>query len=101
MAKFTFKLDKEATGLAAVVNSNQSADIKLKRKVCGRIQAPNWATKDNKYGCSFMVKTSDKSCGWKWVTLKYRADSMEDMKVWLQDNTDAIISRYELRFSED
>ncbi len=100
MAKFTFKLDKAATGLAAVANSNQSADIKLKRKICGRIKAPNWATKDNKYCCLFTVKSEESHCGWEWITLKHRADSMEDMKAWLQENTDAIVSHYELHFIE-
>lgn len=99
MVKFTFKLDKKETGLAAVGNSLQSADVKLKKKVCGRIQAPNW--RSNVYRCSFVVKTEESSCGWKWVTLKKTTESMNEMKQWLKDNTEKIVSGLDLHFFED
>jgi hypothetical protein len=40
--KFTFKLQPKATGLSAVGNTRQSADIKFEKEVCGIIAAPNW-----------------------------------------------------------
>jgi hypothetical protein len=47
--KFTFKKHARSTGLAGVGNPYQNVDIKLNKKVCGAITAPNWRTKDNKW----------------------------------------------------
>lgn len=99
--KFTFKYDAAETGLSAIGFSNRSSAIKLKGNVCGRIHAPNWTSKDNLYSVGFMVETNEASCGWKWITLKYKDVSGLGMREWVQSNTDAIAAKYKLRFTED
>lgn len=93
--KFTFKLHPKATGLSAVGNSYQSADIKLNKQIIGTIHAPSWMTKDNKYSVSFAVKNEESSCGWKWVKLKQRTDTIEQMKEWLNSCAPLIAEKYE------
>lgn len=93
--KFTFKLHPKSTGLSAVGNTRQGADVKLNKQVIGTIHAPNWQTKDNKYSVSFAVKSEDKNCGWSWVRLKQRTDTIEQMKEWLNEFAGLIVEKYE------
>lgn len=94
-ARFTFKLHPKMTGLAAVGNSRQDCDVKLNKLTVGRIDAPNWQTKDNKYKVCFSVKqtpTADNpNLDWKWIFLAKRTDTIEEMKEWL--NTPAVINK--------
>lgn len=99
--KFTFKLHPKETGLSAVGNTRQSADIKLNKQIVGTIHAPTWMTKDNKYSVSFAVKSEDKNCGWSWVRLKQRTDTIEEMKAWLNQYATAIVEKYELHVLDD
>lgn len=102
-ANFTFKLHPKQTGLASIGNSIQSCDIKLNKQKVGIIHAPNWMTKGNDYSVAFIIKPKDPAidyCDWKWVRLKHRTQSLEEMKVWLKENIDKITSQWELHFSE-
>lgn len=45
--KFTFKKEKQETGLSAVGYSNPDTQIKESKQIVGYINAPNWRTKDN------------------------------------------------------
>lgn len=93
--KFTFKFHPKATGLSSVGCSQQSADIKLNKQIVGVIHAPDWTTKDNKYSVSFAVKNEEKSCGWSFVRLKQRTDTIEQMKEWLNSCAPLIVEKYE------
>ena len=95
--KVTFKLDTKEAGLAGVGSPNRSADIKIKGKVCGRINAPNWRTKDSKYGITIMV---DQDNAWKWVVFTARLSSMDLAKEWVIKNMPAILQKYRLYFMD-
>lgn len=101
MAKFTFKYDPAETGLRAIGNGNRSSYIKLKGKLCGRIYAPNWNSKDNLYRASFQVHDTEAYCGWRWITLKHKDESGTSLRKWLQDNTDELVSKLTLRLQEE
>lgn len=99
--KFTFKLQPKATGLAAVGNSRQSADIKFNKQVCGLITAPNWMSKSNEYTASITVKHNDPTithCDWKWLTLKIKSDDIQVVKDWLNEKCPVILEKYTLHF---
>lgn len=96
MMKFTFRKHKAETGLAAVGYSRRSVDIKHKKMVVGTIYAPNWSTKDGKWGLSIMVEDSDCKCGWKWVHLKHRCDTEEEAREFLKENLESILEQNNL-----
>lgn len=101
MAKVTFKKDPRETGLAAVGNGLQSSDIKFKKKVFGRIQAPNWRTKDNKWGVSIMVYDQTSHSGWRWAFFKLRHDTEQEARDWITANFEKLSQQYSIRFAED
>ena len=46
------------------------------------------------------VVGSDKNnpnCGWRWITYKKTFDTFDEAKLWLNENRDAILDKYELR----
>lgn len=95
----SFKKDKPLTGLMAVGHSRESADIKLNKLMCGRIKAPNWSTKDNKYSIGITVYNDEdtvSNCEWHWVYFKHRFDTYEDAKQWVKDNLKRISEKYRL-----
>jgi len=100
----SFKKEKAETGLAAVGYSRQSVSIKLNKLFCGLIKAPNWMTKDNKYGISVTVYKDEikegENCDWCWITFKQRFDTEEDARQWVKDNLKAISEKYKLRCCE-
>ena len=64
--KFTFKKQPKAQGLARVGRPYASVSIKYLGKTVGNILAPNYTTKDGKWGIQIAVKTRD-NFGWDWV----------------------------------
>lgn len=101
MAKVTFKKDPAETGLAAVGYHNRSVDIKFKKKVFGRISAPNWRTRDNKWVVGIMVHDQNTHVGWHWVFFKMRHDTEQEARDWITANFEKISQQYSIRFSED
>lgn len=102
----SFKKHPRETGLASVGNSRQSVDIKVNKKVCGMINAPNWQTKDNKWSISIILKKeidiiTDTNCDWVWVNVKIRFDTEEEARQYVKDNLENIAKVRTLHFLED
>lgn len=95
--KPTFKFHARETGLRGVGNPFRSIDIKVKRRTCGTIIAPNWQTPDNLYRVRFMIQ---KSLGWEWITLKYKHEDPDVVKDWLIANWEKIEERYTFHFDD-
>lgn len=99
--KFTFKLQPKATGLAAVGNAYQSADIKFEKQVCGVINAPNWMSKTRDYTARIAIKHNDPTitnCDWKWITLNIKNTDIQVVKDWLNEKCPVILEKYTLHF---
>ena len=101
----TFKRQSKDTGLAGVCNPDPDVDIKLNKKVFGHIVAPNWRTKDNKWGiCIAIIKTepdNNLNCNWKNIILKIRFDTEDDARQWMVNNIEKILEKFQLHFFED
>lgn len=96
---FTFKLHPKENGLGGVGHPNQSCDVKLNKKIVGLIHAPSWMSTTQEYSVSFTVKQNDPNitnCEWKWVKLKHKTATLDEMKEWLKANVDEITSKLEL-----
>ncbi len=92
MAKiFTFKREAKETGLARIGNPYQSVIIKHLKKEVGRIAAPNWTSKDNKWLIRLMTKTEG-GCGWKWIQLKARFNDEEAAREFIIANAEQILA---------
>lgn len=95
--KLTFRREKAETGLSAVGFPYASVEIKRNKRVVGRISAPNWQTRDSKWGVGFVVVQPDpENCGFAWVFLKLRHDTEALAREWVLRHQDAIQSKYDL-----
>lgn len=86
--KFTFKKEPPFTGLMSVGNPHQSVEVKHRKKIVGMIHAPNWETKDRKWGVSFMVKRGDNNFDRRRV--KRRFETETEARQWIQENAEKI-----------
>ena len=92
--KFTFKKQPRETGLSAVGSPYSSVDIKLDGKEVGYISAPNWQTKDAKWGVRFKVKKEPSQAEpspWRWFVVKDRFDDEAQARQFVLDKANAII----------
>lgn len=97
-SKFTFRKQPLTTGLAGVGNPRPDTDIKLGGKWCGTIRAPNWATKDGKWGAGLMViDEAEENCGWRWVFFAARFNEEPEARAWLNANKAAIEAKWTIR----
>ena len=97
MAKLTFRREPKQTGLSGVGNPYASVQIKRNKREVGLIAAPNWQTKDGKWGVGLMVKDEESSSfGWKWVFFKARHDNEDAARAWVTENAERIQSKYDL-----
>lgn len=101
MGKVTFKKHPRETGLAAVGHSQQSVDIKFNKKKFGLINAPNWSTKDNKWGVSITIKDPNQKAGWCWIFFKVRHENEQAARDWITANYEKIAAKYTIHFFED
>lgn len=96
---------KKQTGLMAVGKPHQSVDIKLNKKRCGTINAPNWQSKDNMWSICLMVfKTepdNNPNCNWKWITLAAIFENEMLARDWIKARWEGISKKYQIRTSED
>ncbi|MDD2731403.1 MAG: hypothetical protein PHW33_04760 [Candidatus Portnoybacteria bacterium] len=105
--KITFRRHPRQTGLAGVGNPNQSVDIKLDNKQIGYIDAPNWDTKDGKWGIQLAIVKDDKhddgnaSCSWMWIFFKKRFDNENEARNWFVDNFEHFRKTYSIYSFED
>lgn len=91
---FTFKKIK-VTGLAAV-GASHTIEVKIKRKYCGYIQGGGAFRSYDGYKVHFNIIRDGES---KWVTLSKTCQHSAEMKQWLNDNFDAICTKYEFNFN--
>lgn len=92
---FTFKNSPRSTGLARIGEAN-SCSIKIKKKEVGSISDGGWRNTSGDYSIMLMVKNAENSSGFKWITLKYRGETMEITREWLKENYEAITTKYDL-----
>jgi hypothetical protein len=91
--KFTFKTNNHQW-------SDTTVTIKYNKNMVGTL---NYCEGGVRAG--FMVyKTNsiddgNKNCPWMWVTLRYGADTFDQMKIWLNENIDSIRNTYSLHES--
>ena len=109
MKKFTFKNDI-ATGRFRSF-ALESCDIKLGGIIVGYINEissrygivnPN----DGKYTIRFMVRKKElmedknPNCEWKWVTFKYKTNSIQDAKDFVKKHSEEIQKQFNLFIDE-
>ena len=103
MLKFTFKKQKEETGLAAVGYPYPDVDIKANKKVVGYISAPNRQTKGHKWKVRFAMKkesTTASPADFKWVSALESFESEDDARQWIKENAEEL-SKLDLYYFED
>jgi hypothetical protein len=100
----TFKREPRNTGLYAVGHPYTGSDIKFNGKVVGKIHAPDYTTKDNKWSVGFMVKKteidSNPNVDWKWIFFKTRFDSDELAREFVNKNIGVVLEKYTLHQEE-
>lgn len=105
--KVTFKREPREKGLRAVGNTHQSVDIKSNKKKFGAIIAPNWRTKDNKWGVQFCVEKDETitdnnpNCSWMWVSIAKRFDTEDDARAYVNEYIDRFAEKYTFHYFED
>jgi hypothetical protein len=96
--KFTFKTHKE-TGSYAWLHKPYH-HVKLNKNDVGSIEP------DKPYRIRLMVMKKDiledgnPNCEFKWITLKRESESLDDAKVFLNENIDIIMTKYTIRIYE-
>lgn len=99
---FTFKNQPKATGLAAVGNRIPNVTIKHNGKIVGWIDSPK--ARKNECTVYFHVKrepTEDWKSNFYNVQLENVTDNVEDMKAWVKENTESILSKIDVYYRED
>lgn len=95
----TFKNEPRITGLAAV-GRTPGAAIKVGKLQVGSISGTSWVATNHHHKVRLMVKEVENPCGWKWVELKYRGESLKTTKEWIKANWEAIYTKYDLHTME-
>lgn len=102
--RFTFKKEKQETGLSGVGTPYPDTAIKLQGKVVGYICAPTWRSKDNKWGIRFTVRkevTKEDPAPFKWVQIRARLDSEPEAREFLNGKIEEILEYFSLYEKED
>jgi hypothetical protein len=96
--KFTFKTHKE-TGSYAWLHKPYHKFLLNKNEV-GSIEP------DKPHKIKLMVMKKDiqednnPNCLWRWITLKRESESLQEAKDFLNENIDAILTKYTIRIYE-
>ena len=96
--KFTFKTHKE-TGSYAWLHKPYHKVLLNKNEV-GSIEP------DKPHKIKLMVMKKDiqednnPNCLWRWITLKRESESLQEAKDFLNENIDAILTKYTIRIYE-
>jgi hypothetical protein len=105
LPKVSFKKQKRERGLSGIGNPVPSTDIKFDGSTVGSINAPNWQTKDNKWGLGFSVEKGEhepkSNCSWKNIFLSARFDSEEDARRFVLNNLGPLTKKYTFHVIED
>lgn len=97
----SFKRHPREKGLAAIGNQHPWVDIKLNKKVIGLIKPPTAFSQHKGFKVMLRVTESANACGWKWVTLKYEGENEAATRSFLQQETEALLSKFDLSPVED
>lgn len=97
MAKFTFKRQPKATGLARIDKPYSSVDVKYKGKMMGVIAPPSIHSKEYVWTARFTVKDGN---SWKWLTFKRRFETEQDARDFFQDQIEFLLMQ-DLHYFED
>lgn len=105
--KLSFRKKPKNTGLFAIGTPYNSTDIKINKVTVGEIMPPSWNSSNKGWKIGFMVIKKDimedgnKNCVWKWVRFKVEFEKEELGRIWVRDNIEGIMSRYELYLGFD
>lgn len=94
--KFTFKYQPRETGLSAVAHYHRTVDIKLNKKIVGRISPPN-AFSSQVYKIIFMILDENDASGWRNATLKATFATEQEAKDYLQEKFEALREKFKFR----
>lgn len=100
--KFKFKITRPTGRYKSFDNPYMS--VKLKEGTVGSVSAASHFSKipmDQLYGIHLMVVNETESCGWNTVTLKKRFPDLDSAKLFLNENFNAILCKYELYIQKD
>lgn len=92
--KFTTKKDELETGLAAITQIHRGADIKLKRKVVGRIFPPNRIGR-NSFTIGFMFKSTKKPFIWRKLAITF--NNYDEAKRYLTEKSQLLYDSFKDR----
>lgn len=99
--KFTFKNQPAERGLAAVGHGTPDADIKHNGKIVGWISPTSYHQKECR--ALFFVKnepTHDDPCDFRVVRLVHTTQKVSEMKEWLKENTESLVSKLDLFYKD-
>jgi hypothetical protein len=97
--KFTFKTIKETGSYAwlhkphhnILLNKNWVGSINPEKPYLIRLMVMK---KD-------MNEDSNTNCKWRWITLKNESETLDEAKAFLNENIDAILTKYTIRIYEN
>ena len=96
MSKFTFKIHR-ATGRYASFFADH-VDIKIKGKVVGMFSCGSVTSEDR---ILFHVKDETQKSGFRNVVLKKEVTTINETKQWLNENYEAITTKFQLHQLQD
>lgn len=97
MAKFTFKRQPKATGLARIANPYSSVDVKYKGKTMGIINPPSVHGKEHVWSAGFSIKTEK---NWKWLFFKKTFQTEKEAREFFQEQIGFLLMQ-DLHYFED
>jgi hypothetical protein len=95
--QFTFKTTKP-TGRYAWT-SNPWHEIKLNKVVVGTIGHGTWEIR-LKVIKADINEDKNPNCPWKWITLKNKSESLDETKIFLNENINEILEKCNLFIKE-
>ena len=96
MRRFTFKIDRATGRYASFFADN--VDIKIKGKVVGSFSYGIVRGRDR---ILFHVKDETQKSGFRNIVLKKEVTTINETKQWLNDNFEAITTKFQLHQIED
>jgi hypothetical protein len=101
--RLTFKLERRVTGLAGVAHSHRNVFIKGDGKHVGMITKAHWSSKRDDWSIQLTVRkepTKEAPADFKWITLKKRAETAEELREFVTKHWDDIRGHYDLYQSD-
>jgi hypothetical protein len=104
----SFRKHPKETGLGSVAYPYQDSDIKVNKKKCGYIVAPNHSNR-TLWKAQICVKKKDinedgnPNCPWRWMYIIKKFKEESEARLYIKKNLKRIIEKYNLtlHFSEE